>query len=165
MLLHAFIFSPDKKHRRIRHLAFWALYASYFYMQSISPNCIKELNPKDVYSYAFVSLYCYLPACIISVYVSLTIFYSFIHRKKQYAFTFLGYLALFALLVLINYSFSILFFQGACHCDVHKIPFMRKFALAYLNSENAVVIGVLALGIRLTRNWYFQVIENLQLAQ
>jgi len=163
--LHTLIFSPAKKHRRQRHLAFWAVYASYFYMQSISPNCIKELDPKDVFSYAFVSLYCFVPACIISVYVSLTVFYSYIHRKKQYAIALLGYFALFALLIFINYFLSLLFFQQACHCDVAHIPFMRKFSLGYINGQNAIIAGVLALGLRLTRNWYVQVKENLILSQ
>jgi hypothetical protein len=163
--LYTFIFSPEKKHRRQRHLAFWSVYASYFYMQSISPNCIKELVPKDVFSYAFVSLYCFLPACIISVYISLTVFYSYIHRKKQYAFALLGYFVLYAILIFINYFFSLLFFQQSCHCDVAQVPFMRKFALGYINGQNAIIAGVLALGIRLTRNWYVQVKENLLLAQ
>lgn len=163
--LHAFIFSPGKKHRRQRHLAFWAVYASYFYMQSISPNCIKELNSKDVFSYAFVSLYCFLPACVISVYVSLTVFYSYIHRKKKYAIALLGYFALYAILAFINYFFSLLFFQQSCHCDIAQVPFMRKFALGYINGQNAIIAGVLALGIRLTRNWYVQVKENLLLAK
>jgi len=162
---HTFIFSPEKRHRRQRHLVFWGIYASYFYMQSISPNCIKELDSKDVFSYAFVSLYCFLPACVISVYVSLTVFYSYIHRKKKYAIALLGYFALYAILAFINYFFSLLFFQQSCHCDVAHIPFMRKFGLGYINSQNAIIAGVLALGIRLTRNWYVQVKENLLLAK
>lgn len=163
--LYTFIFSPGKKHRRQRHLAFWSVYASYFYMQSISPNCIRELDAKDVFSYAFVSLYCFLPACIISVYVSLTVFYSHIHRKKKYVFALLGYFVLYAILIFINYFFSLLFFQQSCHCNVAQVPFMRKFALGYINGQNAIIAGVLALGIRLTRNWYVQVKENLLLAQ
>ncbi|HVU58254.1 MAG TPA: hypothetical protein VHD83_24505 [Puia sp.] len=165
MSLHTFIFSPEKKHRRIRHLVFWAAYASYFYMQSISPDCIRELDRKEVFSYAFVSLYCFIPVCAFSVYVSLTIFYHFIHKKKQYLLTFGGYFVLFGFCIFLNYFFSILFFHGACHCDVDKVPFMRKFALGYINSQNAIVAGVVALGIRLTRNWYAQVKENLLLAQ
>ncbi len=134
-------------------------------MQSISPNCIKELDPRDIFSYAFVSLYCFLPACIISVYVSLTIFYPYIHRKEKYAIAILGYFFLYAILSFINYFFSLLFFQQSCHCDVAHVPFMRKFALGSINSQNAIIAGVLALGIRFTRNWYVQVKENLLLAQ
>jgi hypothetical protein len=133
-------------------------------MQSISPNCIKELDSKDVFRYAFVSLYCFLPACIISVYVSLNFFYSYIRLKKQYVFALLGYFVLYAILIFINYFFSILFFHQSCHCNVAHVPFMRKFALGYLNGQNAIIAGVLALGIRLTRNWYLQVKENLLLS-
>ena len=165
MSLYSFIFSPEKKHRLRRHLVFWGVYASYFYMQSISPDCTKDLNPKDVFSYAFVSLYCFLPACVISVYVSLTVFYSFIHPKKKYIAALFGYFALFGILIFINYFFSLLFFQISCHCNVGNMPFMRKFAEGYLNSQNAIIAGVLALGIRLTRNWYVQAKENLLLAE
>jgi hypothetical protein len=149
----------------MRHLAFWTTYSSYFYMQSISPDCIKELDPRDVFRFAFVSLYCFLPACIISVYVSLHIFYPSIHRRKQYVVTFLGYFSLFGIFLFINFFFSTLFLQLSCHCDVTKIPFMRKFALGFINSQNAIIVGVLALGIRLTRDWYIQTRENLLLSQ
>lgn len=41
---------------------------------------------------------------------------------------------------------------------------MRKFSLGYLNSQNAIIAGMLALGIRLTKNWYLFKEENLTLA-
>jgi hypothetical protein len=149
----------------MRHLAFWGVYISYYYLQGISPDCTKDLNPKDVFYYAFVSTYCFVPACVISVYVSLTVIYSFIYRKKRYAVAIFGYFVLFCMLVFINYFTSLLFFQLSCHCNVAHMPFMRKFAEGYMNSQNAIFAGVLALGIRLTKDWYVQAQENLLLAQ
>jgi len=64
----------------------------------------------------------------------------------------------------MNYFFSVLFLKLSCHCNVHDIIFMRKFSLGYMNSQNAIIAGVLALGIRLGRNWYVQKEENLVLA-
>jgi len=162
---YTFIFSQEKKHRRMRHLAFWGAYISYFYLQGISPDCTKDLSSKDVFYYAFVSMYCFVPACVISVYVSLTVFYPFIHRKKRYVTAIFGYIALFCILVFLNYFTSLLFFQLSCHCNVAHMPFMRKFAESYMNSQNAIIAGVLSLGIRLAKDWYVQAQENLLLAQ
>jgi hypothetical protein len=64
----------------------------------------------------------------------------------------------------MNYYFSVLFLKISCHCNVDDIIFLRKFTLGYLNSQNAIIAGFLALGIRLTRNWYLQKEENLRLA-
>jgi hypothetical protein len=150
--------------RLARHLAFWAAYCLYFYLQSISPDCIRELDPKDVFSFAFTSLYCFLPACILCVYVSLEILYPYFLRKKKYFRLFLSFFPLFGICVGMNYFFSVLFLKISCHCNVDDIIFLRKFTLGYLNSQNAIIAGALALGIKLTRNWYLQKEENLRLA-
>jgi len=150
--------------RITRHLAFWLAYGAYFYLQSISPDCIKELDPRDVFSFAFTSLWCFLPACILCVYVSLEVLYPFFLRKKRYIRLFLSFFPLFAVCVCINYFFSVLFLKLSCHCNIDDIIFLRKFTLGYLNSQNAIIAGALALGIRLTKNWYLQKEENLRLA-
>jgi len=162
--VHAFIFSPVKKLRLLRHLAFWSAYSIYFYLQSISPDCIKELDPKDVFSFAFTSLCCFLPACILCVYTSLGILYPYFLRRKKYLRLFLSFFLLFGICVWMNYYFSVLFLKLSCHCNVDNIIFLRKFTLGYLNGQNAIIAGFLALGIRLTRNWYFFKEENLRLA-
>jgi hypothetical protein len=58
----------------------------------------------------------------------------------------------------------VLFLKISCHSNFDDIIFLRKFTLGYLNSQNAIIAGALALGIRLTRNWYLQKEENLRLA-
>jgi len=150
--------------RLLRHLSFWSVYSLYFYLQSISPDCIKELDPRDVFSFAFTSLWCFLPACILCVYVSLEILYPLFLRKKRYIRLFLSFFLLFGICVCINYFFSVLFLQLSCRCNIDDIIFLRKFTLGYLNSQNAIIAGALALGIRLTKNWYLQKEENLRLA-
>lgn len=157
-----FIFSPDR--RVLRHLAFWLLYGIYFYLQSLSPDCIKELDPNDVFSFAFTSTWCFLPVCILCVYVSLEIFYPLLVLKKRYITLFLCFLPLFAVAVSINYFFSVLFLDISSHIPIDRITFMRKLTLGYLNSQNAIIAGALALGVRLTKNWYLQKEENLRLA-
>jgi two-component system, LytTR family, sensor kinase len=165
MTFHEFIFSSYKPHQVKRHLAFWAVYSVYFYLQSISPDCIKGLERSQVFSYAFNSLFCFLPACILCVYVLLYVLYPMFLRRKHYTAFFAALLLLFGATVCINYFFSILFLQLSCNCDTAGIIFMRKFALGFLNSQNAIIAGCLALGIKLTINWYVQKQENILLAR
>lgn len=148
-----------------RHLAFWSVYSIYFYMQSASPFCIRELDPRDVFSFALTSVYCFLPACIFCVYISIDILYPFFHRKKQYLRLFLSFFPLFGICVCLNYYFSTLFLRIASHYNINDISFLRKFALGYCNSQNAIISGALALGIRLLKDWYLQKEENLLLAR
>jgi len=160
----SFIFSPAKRTQVLRHLAFWLIYGIYFYMQSLSPDCIKELDPRDVFSFAFTSAWCFLPVCILCVYISLEVFYPLLLRKTRYIALFLSFLLLFAVSFCINYFFSVLFLRVSSPIPIGEISFMRKFTLGYLNSQNAVIAGALAFGIRLTKNWYLQKEENLRLA-
>jgi two-component system LytT family sensor kinase len=165
MTLAGFILSPDQRQRRTRHAAFWAVYATYFYLQSISPDCVKGLEPSEVFQFAFHSLYSFLPACIFCVYASLYVLYPMFLRTRRYLTFAFSFLVLFLLSVAFNYLASTLFFWVSCHCDPASIPFMRKFALGLLNSENAIIAGGLALGIKLTRTWFLQRRENLLLIQ
>lgn len=162
MTLHDFIFSPARPHRLKRHIAFWAVYSTYYYFQSISPDCIKGLLPTDVFRYAFNSAYCFLPACFFCVYVSLWILFPILQKKRYVAFV-TGFLGLLCCAVLMNYFFSVLFLKVSSHSNTDHIIFMRKFALGFLNSQNAMIAACLALGIRLAGNWYLQKRENLVL--
>lgn len=165
MTFAGFILSPDKRHRRIRHAVFWTVYATYFYMQSISPDCIKGLQPSEVYQFAFHSLYSFLPACILCVYASLYVLYPLFLRTRRYLTFGFSFLILFLLSIAVNYFAAMLFLKVSCHCDLASIPFMRKFALGSLNSQNAIIVGGLALGIKLTRTWFLQRRENIALTR
>jgi hypothetical protein len=148
-----------------RHLAFWAVYCVYYYSQSISPDCVKGLNPDEVFRYAFVSLYCYLPACIFSFYVSLYILLPAFLRNKRYFALALGFVWLFMACSTVDYFASIAFLKISCHCNTDGIIFMRKFSLGFTNAQNAIMAGGLAIGIKLTCRWYVQKQENLLLTK
>jgi len=165
MTFAGFILSPDKSHRRLRHAAFWGVYATYFYLQSISPDCIKGLLPAEVYQFAFHSLYSFLPVCIICVYTSLYVLHPLFLRTRRYLTFGFSFLALFLLSIALNYFAATLFLKVSCHCDLASIPFMRTFALGFLNSQNAILAGGLALGIKLTRTWILQRRENIALTR
>jgi hypothetical protein len=144
---------------------FWLLYAIYFYLQGISPDCVKGLDPSDVYYYAFTSAVCFLPGCVASVYVFLYILDPHFLKKKNYWGFFAGTGVLLALVVGMNYFFSLLFFRLSCHCDVAGIPATRIFAEGFLNSQNAMIAGGVALGAKLAAGGYYQKLENLKLAR
>ncbi|MBS1604202.1 MAG: histidine kinase [Bacteroidetes bacterium] len=165
MTVAAFILSSDKHHRRLRHTAFWTVYGIYFYLQSISPDCVKGLQRSEVFSYAFHSLFSFLPACIGCVYASLYVLYPLFLQTRRYKTFAFSFFILFLLTIFVNYSGSVLFFAVSCHCDPASIPFMRKFALGLLNSHNAIIAGGLALGIKLTRTWFMQRRENIALTR
>jgi two-component system LytT family sensor kinase len=165
MTVAGFILSSDKRHRRLRHVAFLTVYGVYFYLQSISPDCVKGLQRSEVFFNAFHSLYSFLPACIGCIYASLYILYPLFLLTRKYRTFAVSCLILFLLTVFVNYFGSTLFFAASCHCDPASIPFMRKFALGLLNSHNAIIAGGLALGIKLTRTWFMQRRENIGLTR
>jgi hypothetical protein len=159
------IFSPQRSDRVRRQSIFWAVYCVYYYSQSISPDCIKGLNPDEVLRYAFVSLYCFLPACVFSFYVASAIFLPAFLRNKKYFTLALGFVWLFFACAVIDYFASVAFLKISCHCDTGEIIFMRKFSLGFTNAQNAIMAGGLAIGIKLCRGWYLQKRENLLLTQ
>ena len=165
MTFAGFILSPDQRHRRLRHVTFWIVYAIYFYLQGISPDCIKGLNPAEVYQFAFTSVYCFLPACMLCVYASLYVLHPLFLRTKRYLLFGFSFLILFLLRTAVNYFTATLFYKVSCHCDLSSVPFMRIFSLGFLNSQNAIIAGGIALGIKLTRTWFMQRRENIVLTQ
>jgi len=151
--------------RLVRHLLFWGLYGSYFYLQGISPDCVKGLDRSEVLYYAFTSLVCFLPACVGCVYATLYLLDPVFLKEKRYWGFIGGSMVLFGLAVGVNYFFSLLFFRLSCHCVVAEIPAIRVFALGFLNSQNALIAGGVALGAKLAAGAYYQKKENLQLMQ
>lgn len=163
MSRHEFIYSNKSVHRLSRHLSFLVIYSIYFYLQSISPDCIKELRQSNVFSFALTSVYCFLPVCIASVYIFLYILLPLVQREKYARFC-LGVIALYIGATTVNYFFSVLFLKISCNCDTGKIVFLRKFALGYTNAQNAIIAGAVVSCIKLAANWYRQNKENILLA-
>jgi two-component system, LytTR family, sensor kinase len=161
---HDFIFSRKNAHRVTRHLVFWTIYCIYFFVQSIDPEDIRGFSQFQTYKNAFVSLYCFIPVCIFSVYISLYLIFPRLLQKKRYAGFALAFLVLFATDVFLNYFFSTLFHNNVLYRNMFKKSFFGIFNLGYLNSIWAIIISTIAIGIRLTKNWYLQQKENLEIA-
>ncbi|HEY1216474.1 MAG TPA: histidine kinase [Bryobacteraceae bacterium] len=141
------------------------LYGVYFYLQGISPDCVKGLDRSEVMYYAFTSAVCFLPGCAACVYACLYILAPRLLIKKNYWGFAAGVMLLFGLTAGMNYFFSLLFFRMSCHCDVRSIPAMRVFAIGFLNSQNAMIAGGVVLGAKLAAGEYYQRRENLRLAR
>ena len=164
MTRHDFIFSNKVTHRVARHLVFWAVYCIYFWVQSITPESAKDFSQSQTYKNAFISLYCFIPVCIFSVYISLYFIFPYFLQKKRYAGFIVTFLALLVIDIFLNYFFSTLFHNNVIYATRYKKSFFGIFSLGHLNSIWAIIVSTFAIGIRLTKNWYRQQKENVEIA-
>ncbi|GAO41476.1 hypothetical protein [Flavihumibacter petaseus] len=163
MGLKQLLFAQGKKPSLKRHLLFWMVITTYYYCQSISPNCTKGLPSAEVFRYAGVSVLCFLPACVIGVFVFLRWLKPLLTQKKYLLFG-SGCLSTAIMLQLLNYFTAVEFFRMSCHCDTGTIIFERKFAMAFINTQLAIFLGVLALALHLLVKQHQVQINNLALA-
>ena len=84
MFLSEIIFSNKALCRITRHLVFWLVYTIFFYLQSLVPEVITVLYHSNAFYVAWVSVYCFLPACIFSVYVFLYFLLPAYLQKKKF---------------------------------------------------------------------------------
>ncbi|MFT3680664.1 MAG: histidine kinase [Ferruginibacter sp.] len=160
MSLHEFIFSEKHRHRVVRHISFWLVYSFYFYIQSIPPKTFEEFFTARPYFIAFVNTCCYAP-------VYLTVTYLFVYRiapatiKQEKYLQFVGYFLLaYVAGMFINY-FTTGIFIHYTHYTTDN--FKNRFGLSSCNTRWAMIIAVIATGIKLFKDWHVQEQENLQM--
>ncbi len=161
MTKHDFIFSYKFSHRIKRHLVFWIAFGFTFTIQSLGDPLGGFFN-KDLVLRALQSALCFLPFCIISVYVLSYVLFPVFLQKKKYAAFISGFILLVALGLWFNYYATILFFQ------LNSIPAFTRAQNLMVDANfvwSAIVAGGLALGIKLAKNYYQQQNENLLLAK
>jgi two-component system, LytTR family, sensor kinase len=136
-----------------RHILFWLVYCSYFYVQSISPQSPEEFSDTSTYSNAFVSLCSFIPVCMLSVYVS--IYYILPHyiETKKYGQAITAFIILFAAGTIINYQAARVYYHFT---HVVMYPSKGTIMLGYLNTVWAMIISGIAICIRITRKWLSQ---------
>ena len=134
-----------------RHILFWAIYCSYFYIQSISPQSLPEFSNPSTYRNAFISLCCFIPACVLSVYVSVYFILPRFIETKRYGTAILAFVLLFTVGTLINYQAAKLYYQ---YSQVDK--YKAAITLGYLNTTWAMIISGIAICISVTEKWYRQ---------
>lgn len=163
MTAEEFIFSNKTFHRVTRHVVFWTIYSFYFWLQSIAALDFKDIREFEPYRNALVNLLCFLPSCILSVYLFIYIFLPAFLEKKRYFLFGLSFILLYGLELYINRFFGELFLDNVTYQQVTKLYFITAWGLSTSNTFWAYTIAMLALGIKLSKNKYQQGKENLEL--
>ncbi|HTF29922.1 MAG TPA: hypothetical protein VK625_13815, partial [Flavitalea sp.] len=140
MTIHAFIFSKRLVHRTYRHAVFWIAYCTFFFIQSFVPSDYSGFFSSRTYLIALKSILHFVPACIISVYISIYYILPVLIEKKKIAQSVLAISLLFAFDTYVNYFFSAHFHQIAAPNIEPKVSFNILLGLAYLNAIWAFII-------------------------
>lgn len=156
MFFSKIIFSNKALSRITRHLVFWLVYTTFFYLQSLTPEVVTVLYHSNAFYVAWVSVYCYLPACIFSVYVFLYFLLPAYLQKKKFMQFFIAAFLLYALFNLVNYFMAVLFFKKTCNCDIATLKPITVFGYGNNNAFLAIAIGCFAAGIKFVKEWYLQ---------
>ena len=157
MSMHECIFSGERFYVISRHVAFWIVISSFFFLQSIVPGI-------DIYFTALVSLICFLPASIFVTYVCIYILLPKFIQKKKYLEFGLCYGLTILLALVINLPATYLFLELARGFVISREGHIQE-GLAMVNTSHAIVISGLGLGIKFTKNWYQQQKENAKLSR
>ena len=165
------IFSNLSSYRLARHSLFWSAYCFLFYVQSFVPNNVGGFFSSKTYYSAFVSLYCFLPFCVVSLYFGLYVIWPVFLRKKKYFPAFCTMLTVFIIGIGMNYFFSQLFLSNhnvrseALKFGGELSKFGGTLQLAYQNSVWAITSMGLGLAIKLSKSCYLQQVENLEIVR
>jgi len=136
-----------------RHILFWFVYCSYFYIQSIAPQTSEQFSDPVTYRNAFISLYSFIPVCMLSVYVSIYFILPQYIEKKHYSGAILFFLILFSAGTYINSYAAQHFFRST---GVVAWNTRGAFYLGYLNTIWAMIISGIAICLMVTRKWFQQ---------
>lgn len=158
-----FIFSSNTSPRLTRHLVFWILYSIYFWIQSINPMDYNEFFEASPYKYAFINFCCFIPVCLLSVYLFIYILLPVYLQKKKYLSFSLAFFSWFSFAIFINYFFAGLFLNNIHYKNYIEPNFINKINFSYANTTWAITVGLVALGIKLTKNWYWEQKVNLEI--
>jgi two-component system, LytTR family, sensor kinase len=136
-----------------RHILFWLVYCSYFYIQSISPQSVKEFSDPSTYRNAFVSLCSFIPVCVLSVYVSIYLIFPFYIETRKYGRAIAAFILLFVTGTFINYHAAMVYYHFT---KVVMYASKGSIALGYLNTIWAMIISGIAICLKVTRKWFSQ---------
>ena len=122
-----------------------------------------EFFEASTYKYAFISFCCFISVCILTVYLFIYILLPLFLQKKNYlsfSFTFFSW---FLVALIVNYFFAGLFLNNIHYKNYIEPNFNNTINFSYQNTTLAITIGLVALGIKLTKNWYLQQKENFEI--
>ncbi|MBL7699016.1 MAG: histidine kinase [Chitinophagaceae bacterium] len=136
-----------------RHIAFWLVYCLYFYIQSISPWSLEEFVSADTYKNALTSLYCFVPISMLCAYVSMYVILPFFIERRKYLPAVFLLVLLFAVAICLNYFGAGTYYRITGLQVNYPHP---EVVLGYLNAIWAMIVSLIAMGIRITKKWYSQ---------
>jgi len=160
MTIDELIFSKKLSHRITRHLVFWAIYCTFFWLQSFAPRNYNELYISDTYYFAFLNLCAFGPVFVLLVY--LFIYYLLPYLRQERYGLFLFYFFTFYLAgTLINYYTAGIFLNSVDYSIPIEPTFQHRMEFGNYNTRWGMIIAIIALGIKLSKDWYLQQQENL----
>ncbi len=158
------IFSHQWKYRFSRHIIFWLVYGTIFFIQSLVPRSLDDFFYSDIYLIALTSTVCFLPTCLYSSYMALYVVWPFFLKRKRYSSALALFVLIFATAILINYVTSG-WFQNSYYVRTSGRAFGSQLGLGYLNAIWAITVMAVALAIRVGKACYIQKKENVNIAR
>ncbi|MEP6712814.1 MAG: histidine kinase [Ferruginibacter sp.] len=160
MTIYQLIFSDKKNIRLKRHLTFWFIYCIYFYLQSLPPRTYDEFFLFKTYYIAWVNLLCFAPVFIAVTYFSIYYLLPKTIKKIKYFFFIAGFLLLYVAGTFINYFTAEIFLY---YTGFYPNTFQHRIEMGNFNTRWGMIIATVALGIKLSKDWYLQQKENLDI--
>lgn len=164
MQLNEFIFSDKPLHRITRHLVFWTVYCTFFWLQSFAPRKYSELFLTDTYYFAFLNLCAFGPVFVLLVYIFIYFLLPYLRQQRYELFLFYFFIAYLGG-TFINYYTAGIFLHSVDYSIPVEPNFQRRMEFGNYNTRWGMIIAIIALGIKLSKEWYQQQQENLDILQ
>jgi hypothetical protein len=147
-----------------RQLIFWAVVTFNFYFQSIHPVSLSALTDLSTHSNALLNVLCFIPVCVLVVYV-LKIKLLPVIEKKQYLKSVIFFILVYISGTLINYFAAWIYFNFATGSNIASDTSVHRIEVAGWNTRWAVILGIVVMGFGLAKRWLYQVQANLDMLQ
>jgi two-component system LytT family sensor kinase len=128
------------------------------------PWSANDLLHQNIYKQAIINLCCYLPVGIFSVYTSIYFLTPRFFDNKKYGHFTVGLLMLGAIDLMLNYYATGIYLE-LINFEARLTTFIHKLDFAYLFAIWILTITVVATGIKITKRWYLQQKENLEISR
>lgn len=136
------------------------MYCLYFYVQSIAPKQFEDFFHLSTYYCALLSLICYVPVCVVSVYFFRSYLLNLV-KCRQYLKALGVFILAYAAGTLINYYTGYFFLENVRYSIPVINSVNHRLEFANYNTRWAMILGILILGFGMAKCWYLKSRENL----
>lgn len=166
MTSYDFIFSDKPSTRILRHVSFWFVFSTHFFIQSLLvPGVNEALTPRTPLG-SFTNIAYFLPIYFISVYIFIELVIPKLLFRGHYTLFF------FSTAGLLLFNFAGCYFAGLLYEHVElKIPYSHitfadnKYHAIVNGGFVSVILLAMAGGIKIAKKWFQKQRENEALAQ